>query len=344
MPKGAVFWAWALALALWGEAGFALRLSQIQFDLALAPGSAETLSFSVTNDGDRPIALDLSLVDWERALDGTNRLLPPGTLPRSASAWISVSTERLNLAPGAAAEVTFTLSVPGGVEGSYWSAISLEEAPRPSAAQGETVLVVRQRFVVKVMQTVPGSGGVAGRVASVRAGGLNPLNVVVRFENEGTHNLPAVRGRWVVSDAQGDPVVSDTIESFPVLPGASRELTLRSGRPPGEVLPPGRYLVIVVIDYGGASLASGQRLLVIEPLNLAPVGASAAPPRDLDRDALYEDVNGDGRFDEADAVLLGFELAAPAVQANARAFDFDNDGDADFDDVVRLRALLEEQG
>lgn len=341
LSRKGVSFGWFLMLVLWSETGYGLRLSQIQFDLAVAAGHQETASFSVTNDADRSMTLDISLTDWERDLDGTNRLLPPGTLARSAAPWMTVTPNQLELAPGDAAEVAFTLDVPSNVEGTYWSAISLEEAPRPSQAQGETVLTVRQRVVVKVLQTAPGTGNVVGKVASVRVGGLNPLTVAVRFENQGTTNLPAVRGRWEVRDAQGEPLVSQAIESFPVLPGAVRQLSLSSERPLGDVLPPGRYLILVVMDFDGAGVVAGQRLLVIEPLNLIPIGNGTAPPRDLDGDALYEDVNGDGRFTEDDAVLLGFEIASPAVQTNARAFDFDNDGDADFDDVLQLKALLQ---
>jgi PKD repeat protein len=74
---------------------------------------------------------------------------------------------------------------------------------------------------------------------------------------------------------------------------------------------------------------------------LSPIGDAKAPPQDLDKDGLYEDVNADGKLSLEDAALLGLNIDKAVVQENARAFDFDNDGDADFDDVVTLKKMAE---
>jgi PKD repeat protein len=75
-------------------------------------------------------------------------------------------------------------------------------------------------------------------------------------------------------------------------------------------------------------------------ISLSPVGDSADPPRDLDGDGLYEDINGDGELTFADPVLLAFSLDSEVVQQNPALFDFDGDGDVDFNDAVALAQMV----
>lgn len=71
------------------------------------------------------------------------------------------------------------------------------------------------------------------------------------------------------------------------------------------------------------------------------IGESAAPPRDLDGDGLFEDINGDGKLTFADVRIFAFNLSSPAVQENWQMFDFNGDGKVDFSDAVTLTNLIE---
>ncbi|MFQ6033970.1 MAG: hypothetical protein ACE5KR_03830, partial [Candidatus Bipolaricaulia bacterium] len=73
------------------------------------------------------------------------------------------------------------------------------------------------------------------------------------------------------------------------------------------------------------------------------IGRSAAPPRDLDGDGLFEDINGDGQLTFQDVLIFSFNFTSKAVQENWELFDFDADGDVDFDDAVALASLVEER-
>jgi len=69
---------------------------------------------------------------------------------------------------------------------------------------------------------------------------------------------------------------------------------------------------------------------------VVPFPGQSSAPTDPDGDGLYEDVNGNGRTDFADVVLLFSELDWWAVHEPLAAFDFNRNGRADFADVVRL--------
>ncbi|MCS7273899.1 MAG: hypothetical protein NZ610_00610 [Candidatus Bipolaricaulota bacterium] len=331
-----------LALALCFVETRALLISNIEFDLALPRGATETFAFQLINNETDPLEIQISLADWDRDLYGENRFYPPGTLPRSAASWLSVSPLRFELARNEQREVKFSLRVPRDIEGTYWAAILVEASPKQAQPHPGTTVVVRRRFAVKIFETPPGTGRRDGRITLLDVRGLNPPNVWLEFENRGTIHTPRVTGRVEIRDEKGALVEKIEVDSFPTLPGAKRQLKATSSRKKGDLLPPGRYAVLAILDYGGESLAGGQYILRILPLRLVPLGEAKAPPQDLDRDGLYEDTNADGALSLDDAALLGLHLEKPAVQENARAFDFDNDGDADLDDVLTLKKMAEE--
>lgn len=330
----------ALCVGLGGISSQALLISNIEFDLALPRGAAETLSFQVLNNEPDPLEIQISLADWDRDINGENRFYPPGTLPRSLASWLSVSPLRFDLTPNEQKEIRFSIKIPAGISGTYWAAIMVEAAPKQAQPQPPgTTVIVRRRFAVKVLETPPGTGTKDGRITLIDVRGLNPPNIFLEFENRGTVHTPSVKGRVEIRDEKGTTLEKLDVESFPTLPGAKRLLKITSARKKGDLLPPGKYLVLAILDYGGESLAGGQFVLKIKPLQLVPIGDAKAPPQDLDKDGLYEDINADNTLSLEDAALLGLNIEKPAVQENARAFDFDNDGDADFDDVVTLKKM-----
>lgn len=67
-----------------------------------------------------------------------------------------------------------------------------------------------------------------------------------------------------------------------------------------------------------------------------PIGDFRNQPTDPDGDGLYEDVNGDGESDIADAQALFANRENEVVQNNSNAFDFNEDGTVDVVDVQKL--------
>ena len=314
---------------------FALAVSQIEFDLHIPAGNSATYTFKVHNDESVTDDVKIYLADWDRDAQGNHRFYDPGTLPRSDTAWIEVAPTRFTLQPDETKEVRFTISVPPDAAGTYWGMIMVEGQPRPEKHAGATVMVV-PRFGVKVYETPPGTGRKDGQITKIERLGLNPLTFLIDFENTGTVHLH-VSGEVQLIDSQGQTVERIVIASFPILPGAVREVRAVGSAPRPAA---GRYYALAVLDFGGDYIPAGQLLFDVPELKLVPIGGSGNLPQDLDGDGFYEDVNGDGSFTKADPELLEEELSSAAVQNNWPAFDFDNDGDVDEDDVAALRGLL----
>jgi len=333
-----------LGVTLLALDSLALRLSPVEFDVTISQGSAETLSFQVRNDESEALQMAVGLCDWIRDINGANLFCEEaGEVERSAADWVSVAPTQFELDPGGVQEVRFTLSVPDGspLEGTYWTAVMVEATPKRTEEQPGTQIVVKRRFGVKIYATIAGTGSKDGQVSDLEHHGLNPLWVTFEFLNRGTLNLKEVTGWVEVRDVTGATLETIPVGPFPVLPGFKRRILAQSARPRGEVLPPGDYVILAVLDFGGDSLVGAQLVLRVAPLELRPIGEAENPPADLDGDGFYEDIDGDGTLNLEDANLLGAHLEEPTVQENWRAFDFTNDGHVDFNDVLALKDQIE---
>lgn len=177
------------------------------------------------------------------------------TVNRSNSDWITVTPLRFTIGAGEVQEITFQIQVPFGKTGTHWGMIFVSGSPRPQERGGATVLAV-QRFGVKVYTTIRGTERLSGQILRVRKGSHDPLTFSVSFENTGNVQLWPT-GKINVINLYGEIVRSLQIEEFPLLPERVRVLTVVD--PAGRPLPPGIYRAIVMIDYGGDTIAGGTR-------------------------------------------------------------------------------------
>ncbi|MDY0392221.1 MAG: dockerin type I domain-containing protein [Candidatus Bipolaricaulis sp.] len=314
--------------------GVGLEVNLLEVDLAVAPGQAYTFSFIARNETEAPETFSVYAGDWDRNEMGENRFYPPGTLPRSLCPWLTVTPGSFTLGPGETREIVGTLYVPtSAAPGTHWGIVFVHGEPRPVEHQGTTVMVAK-RIGIKVYATV-GSAPAEGEVRGVEFRGLNPLWLGVEFTNAGLTNLREVRVEVQIYDAMGERLAEVEPAPVPCLPGASRWVIVETNLRPT----PGTYLVVARVDIGGEEILAAQAYLRVRPLSLVPLSGSALPA-DLDRDGLYEDVDGDGAFTEEDIALFRTHVTSAPVQGNARAFDFNNDGRVDEADVEALTALL----
>ena len=86
----------------------------------------------------------------------------------------------------------------------------------------------------------------------------------------------------------------------------------------------------------GGSGYSGYVVNATAPGAAGPLSGQAMPPQDLDGDGRYEDVDGNGRREIGDAVLLFLRLGEVGADGPGARFDFDGDGGVGPGDVLRL--------
>ena len=105
----------------------------------------------------------------------------------------------------------------------------------------------------------------------------------------------------------------------------------------------GTYTVRVTVTDSAGGV--GTDIVIVTVVDTFPtLPGMNSPVQDIDGDGKTEDINGNGRLDFADLVVLFDHLLSPEVQDNWQYFDFKESGDVDSADVLELFNVLISMG
>lgn len=251
------------ALVLFGGVVLATPI-QAQFTVApaeitLVPGTTPAASFVVENEDRTAIQARLYQNDWDRNDDGENAFFPPGTVVGSCGDRVKVFPQTLRIEAGGRQSVRVS------VEGSNfpspcWTIVFVENAPRPSQGQSRVVYITRIGVKVYVLpRGLTADAEVTGfalekrrQTTSGPAVDTTQDELALRVRNVG--GLPAhFEGRVEIRDLGNNVAATVPIESFPLLPGAARRVGVAL-----PVVPPGKYVALAVLSYGGEDDLAAQ--------------------------------------------------------------------------------------
>jgi P pilus assembly chaperone PapD len=230
-------------------------------ELFLNPGDsvAKTGVLMVRNEGATRAQATIKIEDWDRAENGANRFFAAGTMPQSCAAVLKLFPLTLSLGPGESQAVRIDMD-PAAAR-SYgnrecWSVVLVESAVPETASNGRT-LVYRLRSGLKVY-VMPNGLSSEGQVTDVAihpaaAPSVNAQDTVeVAFQNTGTKHVVG-RGRVEIRRPDNSTAAVVDLPFAYALPGST--MRVRAALP---ALAVGKYVVLAVVDYGGAEIAAAQ--------------------------------------------------------------------------------------
>jgi P pilus assembly chaperone PapD len=245
-----------------------LLVDPLEVTMITAGSGRVSASFSLANTTDSPVQATITRQDWNREENGDNRFLPPGASGTSCGAMLTVSPLSIRIDPHSTRVVRLGAQNAAALTKECWDIVFVEEVPRRAAARGNSLQYIF-RTGVKVYVAPPGlklDGAIEDiAVEDVAAGGSttqaptlsNPpaakRQIAVRFHNTGGMHMLA-KGRLEFRRLDNSLATQVPIAEFPTLPGATRKVMVDV--PSGLV--PGDYVVLALIDFGGAELVAGQ--------------------------------------------------------------------------------------
>ncbi len=246
-----------------------LLVDPLEVTMVTAGSGRVSASFSLSNTSDKPVQATVTRQDWDRAENGDNRFLPAGTSGTSCGAMLSVSPLSIRVEPHASRIVRLALQNAAAVRKECWDIFFVEEIPQRAAVRGNSLQYIF-RTGVKVYVAPPGlakDGAVEAMAVEevpVAATGSSTVatrttppaarkQISIRFHNTGGVHLVA-KGRLEFRRLDNSLAAESPIPEFPTLPGATRKMMVDT--PAG--LAPGDYVVLALIDFGGAELVAGQ--------------------------------------------------------------------------------------
>jgi len=257
-------------------------LSTFVLDLVVLPGRVTRDALTLTNNGEKAQYIRIEAVDWVPTGPSMQSYVAPGSLERSISAWLDFWPSETTIEPGENIQVQVELTAPSSARGSYWGMLFVKLLPSSSPVEtGETQAQVGMVVVLGVAIYADAGGGESqGRIIGFSYEPLDPdrqMLFTVKFEDTGITRLRPT-GTIQIRDEGGDIVRELMLPQFTSLPDTNQHLQVPLTRVPSErpgvenpepvepepPLPPGTYLAIAIIDYGGDALVAAQLPFEIE--------------------------------------------------------------------------------
>jgi len=248
-----------------------LLVDPLEVTIIAAGANRVPASFSVSNTSDEVVQATISRSDWDRVENGDNRFLPAGSTGTSCGTNLSVSPLSIRVEPHTSRIVRLAVQSGAAVTKECWDIFFVEEVPRRASAKGNSLQYIF-RTGVKVYVAPPGltrDGAVENMavqdVAVSKTASSTPVTTVstapaltkrqisVLFHNTGGMHLLS-KGRLEFRRIDNSVAAQAPVPEFPTLPGATRKVLVDV--PAG--LTPGDYVVLALIDFGGAELVAGQ--------------------------------------------------------------------------------------
>lgn len=267
--RSAVLAGCVLALCALTPAVLAAQLDVDQFEVFVnSAGRDREGSFRVRNVSAAPITARLILGDWTRRRDGTNEFPEAGAVEGACARDVKVFPAVASLAPGESQVVRVTYDGPAQ-DTMCWAAVMVGLAPQAGATSGGASIAAEVRSAVKVYVN-PVTPAPDVRIESIDLGARRPrlgepaadtagMDVIAELRNHGNVHVRA-KVRLEYRSATDSIVARAQDLDVPMLPGATREW--RSTLPNLTV---GRYVVLLVVDFGGAELVAAQLDLDVTP-------------------------------------------------------------------------------
>ncbi len=249
-----------------------LLVDPLEVTILAAGTNRVSASFSLANTSDEAVQATITRSDWDRIENGDNRFLPAGSSGASCGAMLKVSPLSIRVDPHSSRIVRLAVQPGAAVARECWDIFFVEEVPKRASGKGNSLQYIF-RTGVKVYVAPPGlsrDGAVENMAVedvavAPAASSTTPVNtatetprvtkrqISVRFHNTGGMHLLA-KGRLEFRRLDNSLAAQVPIAEFPTLPGATRKVMIDV---PSN-LPAGDYVVLGLIDFGGAELVAGQ--------------------------------------------------------------------------------------
>jgi P pilus assembly chaperone PapD len=270
--RGTVLALCAAGVVISQRASAQLLVDPLEVTMISAPAARVSASFSLTNTSDNPVQATVARQDWDRLENGDNRFMPAGSSGTSCGATLSVSPLSIRIEPHTSRIVRLAVQSNAALTKECWDIVFVEEVPQRASTKGNSLQYIF-RTGVKVYVAPPGLSrdGAVEDVAVVDAPApkaasstvknasieatpaIAKKQIAIRFHNTGGMHLLA-KGRLEFRRLDNSLALQVPIAEFPTLPGATRKVLVDVP----AALAAGDYVVLALIDFGGAELVAGQ--------------------------------------------------------------------------------------
>lgn len=249
---------------VWDTAAQKISTSPTRINYKVTPGSSGRSRITVANNSVDKQGFQVTFGDFSASINGKSQFSKEGTQDRSCSGWLTATPSVFELEPGETQDIQVLMDVPADSSAliARWAVayVQLRAPENDGQGSGEGLKVqVNQsyRFGVYLFQTPPSATDSKGEIS-----GLNyeDDSFTIKMKNAGETFLRCNSYIELTSLSTGE-TKRITTRGFTMLPALNRNTVFKI---PTD-MPPGRYSVLAVMDYGNRDEVEAAEMEILIP-------------------------------------------------------------------------------
>ena len=214
-------------------------------------GSSQTETFTIVSGGNTREQVAVRVVDWSLTPDGKVVFLQAGQSNHSASSWIAVQSDSVEVPAGGQVPYRLSVSVPPdpALSGTYRAKVLFQvKVQSPSDTSGVSVQKTTAVGGI-VYVTIAGTEKNGSKLTDMYADGPTVHAVVNNVGN----TLMRYSGSVEVRDSSGNTVKSVSVGDSAILRESERDIAVKM-----PDLPKGYYVLLLLLKDSRGGLLTGQ--------------------------------------------------------------------------------------
>ncbi|OEK05701.1 fimbrial biogenesis chaperone [Roseivirga misakiensis] len=253
-----------LAFFAWDSVAQKISTSPTRINYKVTPGGSGTSRITVANNSADRQGFQVTFGDFSANVAGKSQFSAQGTQSRSCASWLTATPAVFELEPGENQEISVLMDVPADSAAliARWAVayVQLRAPENDGQGSGEGLKVqVNQsyRFGVYIFQTPPSATDSRGEITGLD---FEENKFTVKMKNAGETFLRCNSYIELTSLSTGE-TKRVTTRGFTMLPALNRNTVFNI--PPD--IPPGRYSVLAVMDYGNRDEVEAAEMEILIP-------------------------------------------------------------------------------
>ncbi|MDF1549522.1 MAG: hypothetical protein P1P88_16975 [Bacteroidales bacterium] len=241
------------------------EVSPVDLKFTAEPGQTQSIPISITNHANKNAAFNVILADFIVNKEGTKVTMPPATTEHSLVNWLSINPPFLELSPNETRQVIVSIQAPVGDYSTKWAHIFIRSTNEQTALiadkSTQTGLNVLGQIVLTAYQSPKSNMNYKMKIAALSE--VSTLTDTLRRFNAKIDNMGDKITNCKVSLlasnlSNADETLLQVLE-FSSFPDSQKEVYFEFKK---NALPPGKYALAAILDYGKQSTLEGSQILI----------------------------------------------------------------------------------
>jgi len=241
------------------------EVSPVFMDFNAEPGQTQSLPITIINHSNTVSTFTIILKDFVINKEGISIEMPAASTEHSLVNWISINPPFLELNPNEARQVIVSIQSPVGDYSTKWANILVRNTKEQTALLADkeiqTGMSVLGQITIIAYQSPKSNTNYKMKITGLSE--ITNVNDSLRRFKANVNNIgdkiTDCKVTLLASDLSTAKETVLQVKSFKSFPDTEREMKFEFGK---AILPPGKYALAAVLDYGKQSNLEGTQILL----------------------------------------------------------------------------------